>query len=154
MKKRLLILAAMILAISSLLAQEWDENHKKQREQIASYKIAFITDQLRLTPEEAEKFWPLYNEFEEKRAAEQDELLEMIPGRRGPDPSTMSDEELDEFVLRKLQQEQNLINLKLTYYNKFKEVLPVRKVFKLYQSEMEFRKRLLERLRNKPPMRR
>jgi hypothetical protein len=154
MKKPLLLLATMILAAFHLSAQGRGEDLEKQREQIASYKIAFITEQLRLTPEEAERFWPLYNEFEEKRVIEQDELLEMIPGRRGPDPSTMSDEELDEFVLRKLQQEQNLIDLKLTYYNKFKEVLPVRKVFKLYQSEMEFRKRLLERLRNKPPMRR
>ena len=33
----------------------------QKREQIKALKIAYITDELKLTPEEATKFWPLFN---------------------------------------------------------------------------------------------
>jgi hypothetical protein len=35
---------------------------KQQREKLELFKIQFITKKLDLTPAEAEKFWPLYNE--------------------------------------------------------------------------------------------
>ena len=39
----------------------------KVRDKIQAARVAYITDQLALTPEEAEKFWPIYREFSEKR---------------------------------------------------------------------------------------
>lgn len=38
---------------------------KEHRAQLESFKIQFITKKLALTPAEAEKFWPLYNEQKE-----------------------------------------------------------------------------------------
>ena len=38
---------------------------KQQREKLELFKIQFITKKLDLTPAEAEKFWPLYNEQKE-----------------------------------------------------------------------------------------
>jgi hypothetical protein len=38
---------------------------KEQRERLESFRIQFITKKLDLTPAEAEKFWPLYNEQRE-----------------------------------------------------------------------------------------
>jgi hypothetical protein len=35
---------------------------KQQREKLELFKIQFITKKLDLTPAEAEKFWPIYNE--------------------------------------------------------------------------------------------
>jgi hypothetical protein len=35
---------------------------KQQREKLELFKIQFVTKKLDLTPAEAEKFWPLYNE--------------------------------------------------------------------------------------------
>jgi len=148
MKKYLLPGLILLLISSYASGQHWSKDHEQQRERIASFKIAFITEQLMLTPDEAEKFWPLYHEFEGKRVEEQDEILGIGPESRHPDPATMSDEELDQFIINKLNQEQKLIDLKLEYFEKFKEVISVRKVFLLYQSEMEFRKVLLERVRN------
>jgi len=39
--------------------------NKVQRERLESFRIQFITKKLDLTPAEAEKFWPLYNEQKE-----------------------------------------------------------------------------------------
>ena len=38
---------------------------KEQRERLESFRIQFITKKLDLTPAEAEKFWPVYNEQKE-----------------------------------------------------------------------------------------
>ena len=56
--KRLFILLLACLTLS-LNAQEKKENRK---EQIESQKIAFFTAELELTPEEAQLFWPVYNQ--------------------------------------------------------------------------------------------
>ncbi len=53
--------------------------NKVQRERLESYRIQFITKKLDLTPAEAEKFWPLYNEQKEAsrnlmQTAKEDEI--------------------------------------------------------------------------------
>jgi hypothetical protein len=52
---------------------------KEQRERLELFSIQFITKKLDLTPAEAEKFWPLYNEQKEAsrnlmQTAKQDEI--------------------------------------------------------------------------------
>lgn len=52
---------------------------KQQRERLESFRIQFITKKLDLTPAEAEKFWPLYNEQKEAsrnlmQTAKEDEI--------------------------------------------------------------------------------
>jgi hypothetical protein len=54
-------------------------------------------------------------------------------------------------ILRRLEQEKAMVDLKIEYYDKFKDILPVRKVALLYRSEIEFRKMLIERLRPAHP---
>ena len=40
---------------------------KEKKEQIKSLKVAFITNELNLTPDEAAKFWPIFNAFDAKQ---------------------------------------------------------------------------------------
>ena len=60
MKKSILIIFISIFATSSLLAQ------KINRQKIQLLKTAFITDAVNLTPDEAEKFWPVYNLYSDE----------------------------------------------------------------------------------------
>ena len=39
------------------------KNHPEKREQIEALRISFITQRLDLTREEAQRFWPVYNEY-------------------------------------------------------------------------------------------
>jgi DNA repair exonuclease SbcCD ATPase subunit len=143
MKKTAIILTIAILAGTMTIHAQ----PGKRKEQIRAYKIAFITERLQLTPDEAEKFWPLYNEFE---AAQQEVREEMESRFGGPPPrvENMSDEELDEMIRQHIGNEKRMADLKMEYYDKFREVISVRKVFQLYQSEGEFRRKLLERLKH------
>lgn len=149
---RTIISIAFVILVSFQGMTQPKELDKDHLEKIKAHKIGFLTERLDLTPEEAQKFWPLYNEFEAEREATMGDLLKDGPGK-GPKIETMSDEELDNMVLQKLQQEKSMVDLKIEYYDKFKKILPVRKVFLLYQSEIEFRRQLLERFRqqDKPP---
>lgn len=61
-------LATIILSISTLFTfGQTPEDRKDKREQLQAAKIGFITTQIDLTPNQAEKFWPLYNEYSEAK---------------------------------------------------------------------------------------
>ena len=53
------ILLFFLLSVLAVNAQPKD----KIRERIKAQRVAFITDRLSLTPDEAQKFWPIYNQF-------------------------------------------------------------------------------------------
>ncbi|MES2777639.1 MAG: hypothetical protein V4722_25905 [Bacteroidota bacterium] len=59
MKKLIVALLIGIAPLLSLHAQPEERNE----DAIESLKIAFLTKQLELTPEEAQKFWPVYNQY-------------------------------------------------------------------------------------------
>lgn len=57
----------MLMLPFTVLAQEEPARDPRARQRIEAARIAFITERLGLTPEEAEKFWPVYREFYQKR---------------------------------------------------------------------------------------
>lgn len=125
----------------------------KKAEKIKTWKIAFFTEQLNLTPEEAQKFWPVYNEYESK-------LEELRKKRRQERRSAkdnldeMDDKEIEALVDSEMAFRQKELDLQKEYHGKFKSVLPPRKVAKLYAAEEQFKVILLKRmqeLREKGP---
>jgi hypothetical protein len=146
--------AAFYMMLLTVSAQQYRHMDQK-REEIQAEKVAFITQQLRLTPQEAEKFWPVYNEFDEQRKQYEKGQMEQYHGDV-PDLYLMTDEEVDSIMLSKLDRERKMVDLRAEYYVKFKEVLPVKKVFLLHKAEMDFKRILLDRIRedgyrNPPP---
>lgn len=60
MKKLILVLLIGITSLTKINAQQEDS---KKEEALESLKIAFLSKQLNLTTEEAQKFWPVYNQY-------------------------------------------------------------------------------------------
>ncbi len=78
MKGLLKILIALMTIIPAL-AQQDDlptARDAKVRDKIQAARVAYITDQLALTPAEAERFWPIYREFAQKRNELRQQLRE------------------------------------------------------------------------------
>ena len=155
MKKYISILFLFMLPAALLFSQQGpgpDGRKDDKREKIKALKVAYITDQLQLTPEEAQRFWPVYNEFDQKRHEMELEISGQVKDKR-PDIALMSDEEVDRFIQQRFEREEQMLNLKKEYYIKFKQVLPVKKVFRLWEAEIGFKRILLERLQEgqKPP---
>ncbi len=136
---------ALLLLFSGLFLQpalgQPQGGENRIDECIQAMKAAFITDRLRLTPEEAQQFWPLYNQFEE---ADRELRQAYRPGRPIEE---MSDAEAMEFLNRNLEMEEKLIDLRRRYIGRFQEILPARKIALLRKAEEEFKRELLRRMR-------
>ncbi len=147
--KFLMIIASMMFFLSATNAQDIKPDKRKAIEKIEAHKVAFITKVLDLTPEEAQKFWPLYNEYSEKERQLRSSFEANKPKK------TMSEEEANNVIDYYFENEQQKLTLKKNYYDKFKMILPATKVVRLHFAENRFKRKLLKKLRkNKKKKRR
>jgi len=116
------------------------------REKIESARIALITERLDLTPEQAEKFWPLYNEYREKNTALREEYKE---ARTGIDPKTANDEEKRELLNLGLQLKEERVALEKTYSDRMLNVITAEQIMSLRKAEEDFRRMLLQQLQKR-----
>jgi hypothetical protein len=108
---------------------------------IEAQKIAFITNALNLTPEESQKFWPLYNEYSAKEKELRPEFKER--------PGNVSEAEANGLIDKFFENEEKRLNLMRNYYQKFKNVIPASKVVKLHFAERKFKEKLLEKIKER-----
>lgn len=124
------------------------EKFQQKRDQVKAMKIAFITSELNLTPDEAAKFWPLFNEFEEKqKAIRQDKIKNYIDRSQGSDKLT--EKEAQNLLNQMETAEEELHQLRKKFVANLKGVLPATKILKLKKAEEEFSKKLLQQYRDK-----
>jgi hypothetical protein len=127
-------------------AQPGTGDKQKRMERIEAQRVAFITDRLHLTPSEAQVFWPVYNEYDAKRHELTKVYHKAPPGEEKPFED-MSEKEATEVSDNQLVEAQKLLDLRKEYHAKFKSVLPPQKVLGLYESEKDFQRQLIDRLR-------
>ena len=112
------------------------------RERVEAAKVGFITREVKLSPDEAKVFWPVYEAFHaELRSVENDPI-----DRDRREAITDDAEALK--VLKSMEataEKREAIRKK--YQKKFLEILPAHKVLAYYRAEREFQRRLNERLR-------
>ena len=116
-------------------------------EQVQVERIAYFTEQMGLTAEEAQLFWPVYNEMDNMRSALFEERAEIIHKFMN-ESSKLNDRQIDELLNRLAAIQQKEMALPAEYDAKFRKVLPARKVMNLYVAEMGFRNYLLQKMRN------
>ncbi|MEY3053186.1 MAG: hypothetical protein RLY31_2971 [Bacteroidota bacterium] len=144
MKKCFLSTIAFLLFALAMDAQPPGRERKAERqEKVESFRIAFYTEKLQLTTQEAQAFWPVYNEYESKREAIRKDLDET------PHLELMSDEAVAEFLDDTEAAEEALFALRKEYHQAFRKVLPLRKVAMLNGIEREFKMALLQEIRNR-----
>lgn len=117
-------------------------------EQIRTERIAYFTEKIGLTTDEAQLFWPIYNEMDKKRTDLFEEKAS-ITRKFMTEPDKVSDKQLEELLNRLVVIQQEEAQLPANYDAKFRKVLPARKVMNLYVAEMGFRSYLLQKMRNK-----
>ena len=142
--KWMLALAALILSSTFVYAQPGGQGMRKN---IRTKKIIFITEKLDLSPEEAQVFWPVYNEFDKKAEDIRKQKRQLMP--RGPQAAELSDKEAEQKVDQLMALKMQEANLQQEYHARFKQVLPARKVAKLYMAEEMFNRRLMQELGKK-----
>lgn len=144
--KTINILLFLLLMVKISISQP-HQQQCKHREQIKAQKIAFLTNKLNLTVQEAQNFWPIYNEFERKKEELHENQKKLYAQF---EKETLNDAELLDLADKYIELEVSEAKLLAEYHNKFKKVLPIRKVVILYNSDRMFKKELLRQLKNCP----
>jgi hypothetical protein len=115
----------------------------KIEERIKAQHIAFISNRLQLTPKEAEQFWPLFNEFHDKQKA----IRKAADEQRKKPFDEMTDTEVEKMIASELDIQSRELELRKEYYQKFKTIISVKKIAKLYRAERDFRMSVLDNIK-------
>jgi hypothetical protein len=121
MKKYLLLFLMIFGSFSFAIAQ--NENGQRS-EKIQALKIAFITQKLHLSSGEAEKFWPVYNDYQNE--------IRQLRGNKNDDV---------------LENEQKLLDIRKKYKPSFEKILGPQRLNDLYNAERDFRNVLIRSLK-------
>ena len=140
------VFTLIILSVITLTAFAQDDElpqpqDQKVREKIEAARIAYITDQLQLTPAEAEKFWPIYREFAERRR----EIRQQLRDSRNANPN-QTDQEAVDLQFKMKQQE---LDLEKDYSGRLLKVISAQKLRTLPQAERKFRQMILDQIQRR-----
>ncbi len=134
-----IILSALLLFSGLLLCQA----QGLTKEKIEATKVAMITKKMGLSAKEAQSFWPLYNEFLDKKEV----LRQANIKAKKKDLNTLSDKEIETLIEEDFTYKQKDLDLQKEYNRKYKAILPVKKIALLSQAEEEFKIWLVEQMK-------
>tara|TARA_B110000116_G_scaffold106354_1_gene92538 strand:- start:123 stop:575 length:453 start_codon:yes stop_codon:yes gene_type:complete len=147
MKKIITFTWISIFCILSLSAQE----RKVSRDKIKTLKISYLTEKLNLTPSEAEKFWPIYNIYNNNnrilRGKIRLEINKVMKENRAL--KSISEENAAKLVYLKLGTEKKIYEAHENFIVKLKTIISYNKIIQLEVAEMEFGRKLMKRYRSK-----
>lgn len=116
-----------IFLATSFFAKAQDEQpqvpEQKQQEKIEALKVAFITKELDLTPDEAQKFWPVYNQYSKELK------------------STIKDNQ------DVIDRDEKVVGLRKRYKDQFTKVLGPDRMNRMFNAERDFRQLLIKSLK-------
>ena len=140
MLRHLKIIAFLVLLLQS--AVSFSQNDK---DKVEALRVAFIGKKLELTTNEAEKFWPVYNEQNDKVKAARKNLRQAY--KKGIE--TLSEKELEELLQLDIKTKQAEAELYKTYTEKIKTIIGTKKTLKLHLAEQEFKKEIIKTIQEK-----
>ena len=116
---------------------------RNARQKIESARIALITERLGLTPEQAEKFWPIYNEYNNHRRELVQELQE---ARKNVDMKNLSEEQGQALMKLGMDIKERQLILEKNYAQRLNQVITTQQMLSLRKAEEDFRRMIIQRL--------
>lgn len=150
MKNTFNIVIVVILLISSATVKAQDKKKDESRwEKFRAEKVSFLTEKLELTPTEAQKFWPVYNELEKSRWEAQKARRELEVKVHDVEEKSLSKNEIIQLTRDFSSSMEKEGELYVKYNEEFLKILPPEKVLNLYRSENEFRMYMIRKYRDR-----
>ena len=150
MKKIITLLLLLICTIS------FAQGFEKRAERVKALRVAFISNKLDLTSQEAEKFWPIFNKFSDSQMDLHKQKRQLMLKLKPENTVGMS----DSATLKLLNESENidadLENQKRQFVKDLQGVIPAQKILLLKKTEEEFKSTLLKKLNDRrkgPPPR-
>ncbi|MFB6455468.1 hypothetical protein ACE38W_09385 [Chitinophaga sp. Hz27] len=138
-----IIVVVLLTSITPHIFAQEDEAEK-----LKALQVAFLASKLNLTKQEAQQFWPVYNNYR----GEIDQLL--ADKARNKNIDTKMDHAVDADAIARNNMDKDLnydkryLDIKTRYTAEFQRVLPARKAGQVFNREKEFRNMMISRLGN------
>jgi hypothetical protein len=142
-----LLIAFFVLISLSFYAQ--GKRFEEKKDKIKSLKIAFLTTELNLNPDEAAKFWPIYNAFEENQFELRRQKMKSFLKKEDNNLNKLTDKEASALLAKMESNEDEMRQLQKKLITNLKGVISPIKIIKLKKAEEDFNKKLLQQFRNK-----
>lgn len=147
MKKIYLVLVFISVMMSSLNAKSQNLNRFPMlRERIVQAKLRELKANLKLNQNVFDQFKPVYLRYEKEVSGldfrKMARLLRV-------DADSLSTEEADQIIVSQFESAKSLIALREKYYKEFRHVLSPQQIIKLYQTEAELRKKVMQELKKR-----
>jgi hypothetical protein len=140
----------LLLLISFVTFAQPNRRFNEKKEQVKALKVSFITNELDLSSEEAAKFWPVYNAFEDKQQEIRKQKVKTYSLRPNDNSlDKLSEKEAATLLVQMESTEEELYQLKKKFIVTLKTILPATKILKLKKAEDEFSRKLLQQYRDK-----
>lgn len=140
----LTIVMCSVFSVTTVFAQRPSQ---EEMQKIQDAKVAIITNRLNLTSEQSAGFWPVYNEYAQKRRDLHRAQRKIINDRK-------AEGKTDEQVLENLKEVQEIkqkeLDLEKEYQNRFLKIITANQVVELYKAERTFNEMLIQRLKQRP----
>ncbi len=151
--KTSLLLLCMATAMNAVAQDdEMPAIPEERMQEIKAQKTAFLTQRLDLSPAEAEKFWPVYNQFDKELDANRKEMrAEHKAAKKDTD---LTEAEASAAIDKEMAGRQKELDLRKKYAAEFKKTIGAVKTLKLGKAERDFRKELIKRFRERAGERR
>lgn len=139
----------LFLVLISFTAFAQPPGTGRNNKRIKALKIAFITDRLDLSEKEAEKFWPIYNKFDDAEAKLKFRDLRAIKAKVRNKFDSLSDAEAAQMLEEIIAIEDELYKIRAKYISELKTILPAKKIMLLKAVEDEFNRKMLEEFKKR-----
>ena len=140
--KGIVISFMTLFILSSSLQAQIEETNGALRDRLEAMKVAFITEKVGLSADQAKVFWPLYDQYEADKKAIRQQY------RAGRKLIQMSDTDLEQYILNNFKRDEELLTLDRSYFSKFKTVITVRQIALLKSAERDFNREVLKKMMN------
>ncbi|AMJ66283.1 hypothetical protein [Hymenobacter sp. PAMC 26628] len=149
--RRLVLAGALLLAATTAqaqgpLRQRMQAAKAERLSQLDNARIAFFTSRLALSQDQAQRFWPIYNEFIVRRR----ELNRTGRPLKREQIDVLTDQQIRDNITQTYNTRQQELNLEKDYFDKFQKVLSLRQVAQLLAAERDFTKEVIRRVAAAP----
>lgn len=135
----LIVVGAMLLATMPVSAQNTpqsapaaapssasDQDLQMLRENIQAQRKQITAANMTLTPDEATKFWPLYDQYRKDASKNGDERWALIQDY-AKNYQTMTDAQAQDYIKRSSANQQKVIDLRMKYVPMFEKIISPKK---------------------------
>jgi len=145
MKTQLLLPLLLLFTLTG-----FSQSHQEKRDQIKALKISYITTELNLSTAESEKFWPVYNAYEEKiYEIRHERLRPLFKQFKDGALDKMSEKEARVYLDKFQAADEEQFNLRKKLVNDLRPIIGSVKLIKLKKVEDDFNKKLLDKYKDK-----